>query len=198
MAARIRPRARRSQRGAVVVEAAIITPLFLFGVFACLEAGLAFRTWLSLSHAATEGARVASVAASDSMADYQILKSVKEATAAMPKNSVEQVIVFNADDYDSKPPSGCYSGSGMSNVCNTYEQDDFDDTQADFLANPDKDDWKAQDRNVVRGATTGPDYVGVYVKTTHKHTTMLLVRGVFGKERVLTRTTVMQIEAAQG
>jgi Flp pilus assembly pilin Flp len=51
----------RNQSGATAVEFALILPV-LFGIlFGIFQAGIAFNNWISITHAAREGVRLASV-----------------------------------------------------------------------------------------------------------------------------------------
>ena len=49
----------RSQKGAALVEAAVVIPLLLFVSVAIFEFGRAYQTWQIVTNAAREGARVA-------------------------------------------------------------------------------------------------------------------------------------------
>ena len=51
---------RRSQQGAVAVEAAIITPLFILLVFGIIEFGMVFKDFLAVTSSVRAGARMAS------------------------------------------------------------------------------------------------------------------------------------------
>jgi len=51
----------RSQRGAVVVEAAIVLPIFVLILVGILEFGIVFHDYLVLQNASREGARFAAV-----------------------------------------------------------------------------------------------------------------------------------------
>lgn len=50
---------RRSERGAALLETAIVLPLLLFVAVGIIEFGRAYQTWQVLTNAAREGARVA-------------------------------------------------------------------------------------------------------------------------------------------
>ncbi len=53
----------RDERGATVVEAALVTPLFVFILFALIELGPLFQQWSTGKNGANEGGRMASTAA---------------------------------------------------------------------------------------------------------------------------------------
>jgi Flp pilus assembly protein TadG len=56
---RVVRRLRSGERGAALVEAAVVIPLLLFVCTGILEFGRAYQTWQVLTNAAREGARVA-------------------------------------------------------------------------------------------------------------------------------------------
>jgi Flp pilus assembly protein TadG len=58
---RLRERRRRGERGAALVEFAILAPLLFLLLFGIMEAAWAFSDLLDVRHAAREGARVAAV-----------------------------------------------------------------------------------------------------------------------------------------
>ena len=65
------------ERGATIVEAAIVLWASLHFDVAIVEFGLAFKDWLSVSHAAREGARAGATYGDDPRADIQILRDVE-------------------------------------------------------------------------------------------------------------------------
>jgi Flp pilus assembly protein TadG len=141
-------RARRSQRGAVVVEAAIVFPLILIVVFGMLEAGLYFKDALSLSDVVRDAARAGAAHGNSPDADYWILQTLIEEGSALPQSQIQEVIVYNAASTPTPPnpaaqaaqATACYAAgtgtttatsSGLStntygiNSCNVYWPSDF-------------------------------------------------------------------------
>ncbi len=84
-------------RGATLVEAAIVLPIFFLLVFGLLEFGFGFKDWLSINHAAREGARVAVAAANDVRADQLALEAVEEGLVGDMIDAVGFVTIGNAD-----------------------------------------------------------------------------------------------------
>jgi hypothetical protein len=84
-------------RGATLVEAAIVLPVFFLLIFGLLEFGFGFKDWLSINHAAREGARVSVAAADDIRADQLALEAFEEGLVASMIDSVEYVEIGNAD-----------------------------------------------------------------------------------------------------
>jgi Flp pilus assembly protein TadG len=66
-------------------------------IFAVAEFGLAFKDWLTVSHAAREGARAGATYGDDAAADFLILQDVGRhlGPAAV---QVQQVRIYNADN----------------------------------------------------------------------------------------------------
>ena len=58
---RLRPRLGRGERGQALAEFAMILPVFFLLLFSLVDFGRAFYTWLVLTNAAREGARVGAV-----------------------------------------------------------------------------------------------------------------------------------------
>lgn len=85
-------------RGATLVEAAIVLPVFFLLIFGLLEFGFGFKDWLSINHAAREGARVSVAAANDVRADQWALEAFEEGLVASMIESVEYVTIGHADD----------------------------------------------------------------------------------------------------
>jgi Flp pilus assembly protein TadG len=51
----------KNEKGAAAVEFALILPILVIIVFGIFQFGIAFNNWISLTHAAREGVRLASV-----------------------------------------------------------------------------------------------------------------------------------------
>jgi hypothetical protein len=84
-------------RGATLVEAAIVLPILFLLVFGVLEFGFGFKDWLSINHAAREGARVAVAAADDVRADQWALEAFEEGLVGDMLGSVAFVEIGNGD-----------------------------------------------------------------------------------------------------
>jgi Flp pilus assembly protein TadG len=66
---RLRERRRRGERGAALVELAILAPLLILLVLGIIEFGWLFGQFNAVRHAAREGARIAAVNAGQGTAD---------------------------------------------------------------------------------------------------------------------------------
>lgn len=139
---RSRSRAR-DDRGAVVVEAAIVIPLLLALVFGMIEIGGALKAYSSTSNAVRAGGRAASVAGNEALADQYILTRVAGEAAGMSAGEIEYVIIWNATGPGDTPPAACLnlangagatfnqtslgvydSGTSAVGACNIYNRPD--------------------------------------------------------------------------
>jgi len=190
---RLRARRLRGDRGAIIAEAALLTPFFVTLMFGMLEFGGAFRDYLTSSNAATAGARTAAIEGNTDDADYWILKAVYNASTAMPTGQILEIQIFKSAYNSSGPPSSCtaathcndYTGSTLTTYLkSTTEPLAFSNTCTS--ASPDGN-WCPNTRNVDIEST--PDYIGIYLKVTHPWIT-----GLFGSSITLTQTSVIQLE----
>jgi len=79
---------RRGEGGQAMVEMCLVLPLFLLLVLGMAEVGRALATFLTLEHAAREGARVAIVGASDA----EIEERVREAASWLDQGRLQVVV----------------------------------------------------------------------------------------------------------
>ena len=183
-----------AQRGAALVEFAILAPVLILLIFGALEYGLLFKDYLSISNTTRAGARVGSAAGSGADTDWQILQAVKTAAAALPSgaNSLDAIVVYRSSATGGAPPATCLTGPSAASGCNRYVQADLTRPVTDFgcaAASPDRY-WCPTTRSDSQSA--GPDYVGVWVQTTHGFVTKL-----FGTSRALRDSVTMRIEPKQ-
>jgi len=192
------PAARcRGDVGAILVEAAFLTPLYLVLMFGIIEFGGAFRDYLTVNNAASSGARQASISANSVDADYQIIQAVKRASSAMPPAEILHIVVFHATSPDSTLTSvsaSCAAFTASSGVCNTYTSAAFGWTSSSThwgcgaLSNDQY--WCPTTRKAAQtGANGPPDFIGVYIQATHPYIT-----GLFGSSLTLTKTSILKIE----
>jgi len=187
-------RSRWAQRGATLVEASIITTLFLMIIFFIFEMGLLFRDSLTTNNASREAARAASTKGRDFDADYYTIRIAEHGLEAMGLQSLQFIVVFKATGPGDSVPGACLSSS-QTGLCNRYTPADFFAEIEDSAGNPTGNfgcgtldaAWCPTSRNAT--ASTGTDYVGVYVRTNHSYLT-----GMFGNQTDLEATTILRIE----
>jgi hypothetical protein len=194
-------RRRRKERGASIVEAAFVTPVFLALIFGVMELGFLFRNYLSISNASLAGARAASVAGDDPAADFLVVRTVAHGIEAIGARNVDFVVVYDASPAPGgqplkEPPASCLFGSSSALSCNRYTKAEFflslrepDGTTPNWECDPTTGRdrfWCPTDRETIVG---NADYVGVFVQVNHQYLT-----GLFGDDTKLTSNRVIRIE----
>lgn len=165
---------RRDDRGATLVEAALVYALLFLALFAVVELGLAFKDWLSVSHAAREGARAGATYGDDPTADIQILRDVERTLAPAGIADGMNVRVFEATplgestSYSYAPGTGCASIiiPALPGCC------DWTPCPEPFRVNYVTPEWNPDDRDVEAPTT---DRIGVEVAFTHQWLTSYFV-----------------------
>lgn len=179
------------ERGASLLEFALVAPVLILLTFGAFEYGMFFKDYLTVSNTTRAGARVGSAAGSNADADYQIIQAVKASANALPggPNSIEQISIYKSTSAGGGPSSTCQTTSSVADKCNTYGPSVFSQPSTKFGCGPGTLDavWCPTTR--VDSQAVGPDYVGVWVKTTHGFVTKF-----FGSARSITDTVVMRIE----
>ena len=192
---RLRDADGNRQRGAVLVEFAIIAPVLVLIVAAIFEFGLAFRDSMTLSNALRSGARVGSNAGRERAADYTILKSVEAAMTEFPTARVERIIVYKASTADSAVPSACLAVAGSGGVngsCNVYLASDMARPLSDFTgttsctgSSPDRY-WCPTTRQ--NQQALGADYLGVWMQIRYDFVTNVFPgTGITIRDRAIMR-----------
>ncbi len=171
-----RPR-RGRERGAVVVEAAIILPLVILVVFGLVEFGLVFKDELTVSNAT--GATARAGAAIPKQADYrdQMIDELDDRLTGVSVSANDKLVIYKADPAsDSGLPVGAADQSqiwsacsGASADCTRYEYDG-----SAWVQNGPAE-WTAAEQSACRDGTL--DQMGVYLDVTHDYITGFLGTG---------------------
>lgn len=161
-------------RGAVMVEMAIVVPIFILLVFGMLEFGLAFKDKLTMAHAANQATRRATVLGNDGAADLEILEAFNEGlVGAASTDLVVWVDIFRAND------------DGSKDIYDRYVWDTVTVPGCDWNPCPDPaivdpvvygspDDYPPCLRDISLDPSDGVDTVGVEVEYTHTWVTGVL------------------------
>lgn len=175
-----------------MVEAAITAPVFFLLLFAIIEFGLMFRDNLTLANTTRDAARAGSVAGDDLSADHFLLQVVERASAAMPQDQIEQIIVFEAANEGSPVPASCLTGP-VSGLCNVYDRTHLDDPVGQFGCGGTSPDrfWCPDTRVVNQSPANGgpPDLLGVYVRIERDR-----VSGFFPGTQTMEDTYILRLE----
>jgi hypothetical protein len=162
-----------NERGAAMVEMAIVVPIFILLVFGMLEFGLAFKNKLTMNHAVSAGARRATVLGNDASADIEILTAFEEGlVGATSVDNVQYVDIFLVNDDGSKGVYSRYTPDADGNPC------DWDPCPDPVIVDPvvygSPDDYPPCSRDVALEAGDGVDTVGFEVVYTHNWVTGVL------------------------
>ena len=116
-----RSRARRRERGAVLVEMSIVATVFITLTLGVFEIGMAWSDHQAVTQAARAGARVGSQLGTAGEADRGALLATEASLGSV--GTVERIVVFEADA-NGDMPAACETApvgySGAAN-CNVYD-----------------------------------------------------------------------------
>lgn len=203
---RRRPLRRRADdRGASMLEMALVTPVFLLVIFGILEFGLAFRSYLAVGDTASEGARIGAIQGPDpttdgNNADFSVLKAIRENTASLELEAIEKIVIFrglpaSAGSPLNQVPQACKDGDASMAGCNIYPAREafyaVQEGDGEFFecgASSYACGWDPSTRN------NGPrvadiEYLGVYIRYEHPFTT-----GLFGSDITLESASILRLE----
>jgi Flp pilus assembly protein TadG len=182
-------RGARDERGASLIEAAVVIPLLILLAFGAAEFGFAFLDFLNVSSAAREGARVGSAVGDAIDADALIMGAIAEATADLDTSTIETVWIFRAKA-NGDPVDNCvvdnsvdyYTCAGPTNNTMIY------DGAGNLLIGS----WTSTGRTDTVGLNCPavpadcPDRLGVRVVFTHQYITgfLALPTGPFSEDAV--------------
>jgi hypothetical protein len=166
----------RGERGAVLVELALVLPFLSLMVFGMIELGLAWVADNRVEGAVSQAARIGATSGSREEADRDLLVSLRAALPAEQLQALDRVIVFQATDPDGTVPAGCIKAEGSpSDVgaagCNSYSGTTVRLVSASSMVGfggtiGTKDaSWAPATRK--DALVDPPDYLGVWVRTKH-------------------------------
>jgi hypothetical protein len=177
----------RDDRGAAVVEAALVLPVVILLVFAVIEFGFTFKDLLTVTSATRAGARTAT--ALSKRPNYQTYTADAVAGVlknTMPSRGIVSLVVYKADPRSGTPVDG--AGFEQCSTCYRYKwAPNAGGGTGAWIPNG-GNGWPARAQNAC-GDTAHTDYLGVYVRTRHDYIT-----GLFGRSTKLTDHTVMRLE----
>lgn len=180
---------KRNSLGAVAVEAALVTPLFLLLVFGILEFGLLFKDWLAVSSSVRAGTRMASAEPRVATFGADAVAQVAREASALNMGAIEELWVYNAE-LDGTP----VGGGGTFDSCSECIKYTWDASTSAFVEQGGAT-WAHTNQNACQG-DPNRDSVGVYMEIKHSSIT-----GLIFKDLTLSEHTVMGLEpipATQG
>jgi len=174
-----RARSCRRGRGAVAVEAALITPLFVLMVFGIIEFGLVFKDWLAVTSTVRAGARMASAEPRTATFASDAAAQVAREGTALQMSNVKELWVYKANS-DGSP----VGGTTAFNACSTCVKFRWNGTSFTQTSSS----WTSLQQNACQG-DANRDTIGVFLKIDHP-----VVTGLFFKTLTLKDHTVMALE----
>jgi hypothetical protein len=198
-------RARRTDEGVATLETMLVAPVIFLLVLGIFEFGLVYRDMLTVSNAAGDGARTASVLGprpteSGVNGDFAILTAVRNSLGSVPVESINRIVIFRAGPPTdgsavSQVPAACRTFGSQPGVCNVYDPgnafaalDAGDNSFFECGLGGAACWWPPHQRR------NGPrvqdiDYVGVYIRMHRPYIT-----GLFGQSLTLEEAVVFRLE----
>jgi Flp pilus assembly protein TadG len=197
---------RPSDRGAVMIEFALIATLLFLLLSAVIDFGLAWRRSNEVAGTLRSAARVQAGLGNDGAADYQALFSLNSGVAEIGNANVERVIVYHSTSADGSVPGACLAltpspaGAGDSTAgaeCNVYSRDQlaalsptsFTASGASSCLPSAWDHWfcpaEREDRQKV-----GADFVGIWMEAHYDY----VVGALPGDGLTIRDKAIMRIE----
>ena len=95
----IRKRKENGEKGQALVEFALLVPIFLILLFAIVDFGMGFYSWITVTNSAREGARIGAVLASE----QQIIDRVHATSDLINEDENMDIFVTNSADLGGLP-----------------------------------------------------------------------------------------------
>ena len=188
-AARLRTRVRearrrRKERGAVAIEAALLTPLLLL-TFGIIEFGMLFKDWLAVTSAVRAGTRMASAEPRFTNFAQDAADQVANEGAALNMGTVNELWIYKAQTTGSNAgyPVGGDSSFAACTQCVKFH---WNSSLKKFVAY--STTWTATQQNACQG-DAAHDTIGVYLNIDHASVTGLIFDDMDIKEH-----SVMSLE----
>lgn len=188
--------ARRDQRGNTLLEAAIVTPVFLVLIFGVIEGGFALHERLSVANMSLVGARSATGNANDVLADHHVLLAVRAGAGGVASSQIGMIVVYKASGPGDHVPPTCKTAS-VAGTCNRYTGADLSKLSTQFgcvgppgpVTKIDAPWCPTTRKAALTGVNGPPDHIGVYVEASHRDFT-----GILGGGLTFRSDTVMRVE----
>ena len=178
-------------RGATLIEFALVVPLLLLLAFGTAEMGLAWVTNNRVEGSTSTAARIGASSGSLAEADQNVLQSLRASLPQEQLDRLDRVVIFKPSNVNGGVPAGCIKAVGSTNQvgngsCNTYAGATVRTGNLSNLGAAD-DYWLPTSRK--DRLSQPPDYIGVWVRTTHGSKT-----GTFFDDMTITKTSIYRIQ----
>ncbi len=182
-------RRRRGSRGAVAVEAALVTPILIVLVFGMIDFGMLFKDYLAVTSASRAGARIASAEPRQAAFAQDAADQVLIEGSALNTSDILEVWVYKAQSKTQSYPGYPVGGTNTFAACSTCVKFKPVKTGSTWnMVQQPGSTWTASSQNACAG-DVNRDSVGVYVKYAHPATV-----GLFFDTFDLRDHTVMSFE----
>ncbi len=171
------------ERGAAVVEMALVAPVIVALLLGTFEAGWYLHSLLSVEQMARESSRTLSIHGSSADGDQLVLETVLRRIGANKQSAIERVVLYPATDSSAKPPAECMSAPAPGPVdenCTVYLSSDLGRSAGQLTCV-----WCLDDR--VAG-----EYVGVAIRLRYTSPTGLVAN------RFIDHSVVLRLELPSG
>ncbi len=163
----LRRNRRGSERGAALVELALIVPILVMLVVGIAEFGFGYKDRMTVQTATRTGARVGSTLGNRSTIDYDILQGVKSALGSVPTANIDKIIIYKSTTADGAVPATCLSSGSQAGSCNVYLPSALTAPSTSFGCGSGALDTAWCPTSRVVSQSVGPDYLGVYIQIRH-------------------------------
>lgn len=180
------PRRCGDDRGAVIVELALVAPFLVLLVLGVFEFGNVYRNRTLLAGSLRSSARVVSQSGTVARADQVALTSFYATASKLKNATLQKVIIYKASSTSGKPDPTCLTAStsgsapyGVSGLCNVYTPTQV--ANASLVASNGNYGcvssasydykWCVSARNLT---PANADYVGVYAEYKYTGVTTIL------------------------
>ena len=183
----------RGDRGAALIEFAIVTPFLVLLAFATAETGLAWVSNNKVEGASSQAARTAASSGVRTDADVSTLLTIKASLPADELARLVRVVIYKSATVDGQVPSACVpvpengTDFGVAGSCNSYSGALVRSVTSATVLSSAVEQWLPANRNA--DLLDPPDYLGVWVKTIHTNRT----KTFFG-DFTITKSSVYRIQ----
>ena len=182
------------QRGAALVEFAIVA-MFLVTISAgAFDYGMAWRVGLATNESARTGARVGSALGTNYLADWYALSGARAALQNSGRlKDVQRVVIYRSDTVTGEVPAACTTATTTTEKCNILTGNQFRalqqsnvNTTTGCITTATVANWCPSSRNNVQLTA---EYYGVWIQNYYRNQFRMISSGT-----TINRDAVMRLE----